>query len=160
MKLKIISGGQYGADMGGLCAARANGIETGGCAAKGFKTEDGDNTNLASVYNLIDKGFDYARRTEENVLRSDITLVFADKLDSPGTKKTIELCKIIGRPCIVNPPAFAVRDIIRPMQEILSEESTFTINVAGNRESVAPGIQKRTTNVLNSAFKMVKFLEV
>ena len=38
---KIISGGQTGADYGALLAAHALGLETGGWAPKGWRTEDG-----------------------------------------------------------------------------------------------------------------------
>ena len=38
---KIISGGQTGADLGALVGARRVGIETGGTAPKGFRTDRG-----------------------------------------------------------------------------------------------------------------------
>ena len=38
---KIISGGQTGADKGGLIAAKKANIKTGGIAPKGFMTEAG-----------------------------------------------------------------------------------------------------------------------
>jgi Circularly permutated YpsA SLOG family len=38
---RIITGGQTGADQGGLRAARAAGIATGGFAPKGWATETG-----------------------------------------------------------------------------------------------------------------------
>jgi hypothetical protein len=157
MKIKIISGGQTGADYGGLLAAKAYDIQTGGCAAKGFKTEVGFNTALGSFYNLEDKGLDYVDRTKENVRNSDMTLVFADNLNSAGTKLTIDTCAKLKKPCKINPAAFVIADIITKMRGILPDDASFTINVAGNRESVAPGIKERTERVLCGAFKMVKF---
>ena len=56
--LKIISGGQTGADTGGLIAAQKAGIRTGGCAPKGFITEDGSNPELGSVYGLYESNSD------------------------------------------------------------------------------------------------------
>jgi hypothetical protein len=44
--VKVISGGQTGADQGGLVAARTLKIETGGTAAKGWLTEDGPKRKL------------------------------------------------------------------------------------------------------------------
>lgn len=38
MLLKVISGGQLGADQAGLAAAKAVGIRTGGFAPKNYKT--------------------------------------------------------------------------------------------------------------------------
>ena len=157
MKLKVISGGQTGADIGGLRAAKAHGIETGGCAAKDYKIESGHLEELKTFYFLEDKGFDYVERTKENVRNSDITLIFADKLASPGTKLTIRTCRELKKPYKVNPAAYTVRDLILKMGSILPEENIFTINIAGNRESVAPGIRERTERVLWNAFKMVKF---
>ena len=127
-----------------------------GCAAKDCETENGHLEELKTFYFLEDKGFDYVERTKENVRNSDITLIFADKLASPGTKLTIRTCRELKKPYKVN-PAGTLRDLILKMGSILPEESTFTINVAGNRESVAPGIRERTERVLWNAFKMVKF---
>jgi hypothetical protein len=157
MKLKIISGGQTGADIGGLRAAKAHGVDTGGCAAKDCKTEDGYLTELITIYNLEDKGFDYAERTKENVRNSDITFIFADKLASPGTKLTIRTCREMKKPYKVNPAAYIIRDLILKMNNILPEDSIFIANVAGNRESVAPGIGRRTENIIWHALKMIKF---
>ncbi|HME98544.1 MAG TPA: putative molybdenum carrier protein, partial [Terriglobia bacterium] len=49
---KIISGGQTGADMGGLLAARELGIETGGMAPKGWLTENGPEEVLLRSFGL------------------------------------------------------------------------------------------------------------
>ena len=53
MVRKCISGGQTGADFAGLEAARICGILTVGTAPKGFRTLDGSNPDLGSVYGLI-----------------------------------------------------------------------------------------------------------
>lgn len=157
MKLKIISGGQTGADIGGLSAARSCNILTGGCAAKEFKTEDGHFTELESLYGLVDKGYDYVERTKENVRASDITLIFADKLGSAGTKLTIDSCKNFKKPYKVNPPAYVIEELLTKMGKILPEDAMFVINVAGNRESVAPGVCARTANVVSHAIHMWNF---
>ena len=85
--IKIISGGQTGADTGGLKAAHALGYKTGGHAAKGFITENGVNFDLRDKYGLSDKcGFSYAERTRENVKMSNVTFIFADYPRSAGTQ--------------------------------------------------------------------------
>ena len=50
---KIISGGQTGADMGALLAARDLGMESGGVAPKGWRTEDGPQETLLLSFGLI-----------------------------------------------------------------------------------------------------------
>ena len=51
MAILIISGGQTGADMAGLMAAKKVGFNTGGFAPKGFKTELSSNLMLNLIYN-------------------------------------------------------------------------------------------------------------
>lgn len=158
VNIKVISGGQTGADIGGLRAAKSYSIETGGCAVKGFRTETGTLKELKTVYNLDDdQGFNEVSRTIENVKRGDITIVFADNIESPGTRLTINTCKKLKKPYKVNPAAFVIADLITKMNEILPEDGVFVMNIAGNRESKAPGICARTERVLGASFKMVKF---
>lgn len=157
MKLKIISGGQTGADIGGLRAAKAHDIPTGGCAAKQFKTEDGYFKELETFYFLEDKGYDYVERTKENVRTSDLTLIFADHLESPGTKLTIRTCRELKKPYRVNPASYVILTVLSKMNKILDGDAVFVINIAGNRESVAPGIRERTERVVAGALKMWKY---
>jgi hypothetical protein len=100
---KIISGGQTGADMGGLIAAKRLRLKTGGCAPSGYKTERGVNKLLKDFYKLNDYGVSYAKRTSLNILDSHGTVIFADDLESPGTKLTINYCKKFNKPYIINP---------------------------------------------------------
>jgi hypothetical protein len=94
--LKVISGGQTGADIAGLVAAKRCGLDTGGFCANGFMTENGVKPEYAKMYNLVDNHYDYHRRTVENVKASDFTLIFADNVNSPGTKLTISACNSNG----------------------------------------------------------------
>ena len=82
--IKIISGGQTGADQGGLYGARDAGFPTGGYAPSGFLTEDGPEPELLKGFGLVDSGLDYTGRTELNVRESDITLWFGNT-GTPGT---------------------------------------------------------------------------
>jgi hypothetical protein len=159
MRIKIISGGQTGADLGGLIAAKAHGVETGGCAAKGYVTENGVNNELKTVYGLVDKGLDYVERTKENVKNSDVTLIFADKMMSAGTKLTVNTCKEHKKKFLQNPAAYEIEKLITKMSRILDEDAVFVINVAGNRESVAPGVCARTSNVVSHALCMAEFMK-
>lgn len=156
--IKIISGGQTGADIGGLRAATAYGIPTGGCAAKGYKTENGVSKEVETLYGLVDKGFDYVERTKENVRESDITLVYADNANSAGTKLTIDSCVKYKKPFRMNLPSFRICDLLKQMNQILPHDKVFVINIAGNRESVAPGIGERTERLVGDGLKMYKFI--
>ena len=75
MLTKIISGGQTGADQAALDAAIAMDIPHGGWIPKGRLTEVGP---LPEHYNLQEMPTkDYLKRTKQNVLDSDGTVVFS-----------------------------------------------------------------------------------
>ena len=75
MIIKIISGGQTGADRAALDVALKCGIPHGGSIPKGRKAEDGP---LPEIYRLQEMPIDsYEARTEQNVLDSDGTLIIA-----------------------------------------------------------------------------------
>lgn len=149
---RVISGGQTGADQGGLLAAYRFQLETGGTAPDGFYTDVG-NQPLLECLGLKAKG-DYRTRTIQNVRDSDGTVLLSLDLDSPGSTLTRNEAKRARRPFIeydITPvvtkyeelklgtatPA-DLRDIARPMCEGLHnwllENNVGVLNVAGNRE--------------------------
>ncbi|MDB4442216.1 putative molybdenum carrier protein [bacterium] len=72
---KIISGGQTGADRAALDVALKFDIPHGGWIPKGRKAEDG---TLSEIYKLKEMPTDsYPKRTEQNVIDSDGTLIVA-----------------------------------------------------------------------------------
>jgi hypothetical protein len=74
---KVISGGQSGSDLGGLKAAKAFMIETGGTAPKYYKTENGMDRSLGTIYGLKEStNMDYRHRTIDNIKDSDGTVLF------------------------------------------------------------------------------------
>jgi len=84
MVIKIISGGQTGADRAALDFAIKHNIPYGGWVPKGRKTEDG---TLPEKYNLQEMPtVQYANRTEKNILDSDGTLQ-ADMFKSSNMRK-------------------------------------------------------------------------
>ena len=91
---KIISGGQTGADKGGLIAAKKAKLKTGGIAPKGFMTEAGKDPSLKSEYGLRENfSDDLKERTLSNLRGAHCTIVFATKPGSRGTKFTIDSLK-------------------------------------------------------------------
>lgn len=152
-KLKIISGGQTGADMGALIAAKELGVETGGTAPKGYRTEKGKNPTLETVFGLEQSiSPDYPVRTVANVRDSDVSVVLSCDTQSAGTAQTISCCRNCKKDFTVNNPfnPFAVFEIYDFLQEKIaaSRKDTFVINVAGNRESVYPGIEAKVSEVM------------
>ena len=95
---KIISGGLTGADRGALDAAIKLGISHGGWIPKGRKTEDG---TLPEKYQLKEMSTSsYSKRTEQNIIDSDGTLVIANGKLTGGSALTQKLAKKHKRPCL------------------------------------------------------------
>lgn len=96
---KIVSGGQTGADQGGLAAAAQLGLETGGFAPPGYLTASGHNPALLrDVYGLVETSGGgssvarmYASRTQLNIADSQATVAFWLR-PSPGTDCTVGYC--------------------------------------------------------------------
>jgi len=93
---KVVSGGQTGADQGGLNAAQWAGIPTGGYAPLGWKTETGPNLGLAE-YGLVEwHTSSYKERTIANVELADGTLIFGKS--SAGSLFTAKECFRLKKP--------------------------------------------------------------
>jgi hypothetical protein len=88
----VISGGETGADKGGLLAARSLGVNTGGTAPKAFKTENGPDRTLAQ-YGLIEEpSMGFSDISMMNVEMSDGTIAFRLH-EGAGTDRTITYCR-------------------------------------------------------------------
>ena len=145
---KIISGGQTGADQGGLEAGKELGLQTGGTAPQMYMTELGACLKLRDTYGLTEGEYDiktYPKRTRKNVIDSDATVIFG-QVNEPGSKLTCDLCVALGKPWDVNPNRL-------DLQCLLSWHNVKVLNVAGNRESKSPGIQERVRNFLVDALR-------
>jgi hypothetical protein len=138
---KIISGGQTGADIAALKFAKQICIHTGGSAPRDFYTELGKMPDLKTLYGLKELQGNYDDRTKQNVIDADGTVIFAEKM-SDGSVLTIQFCINLNKPFIVNP---GPEEFI----QWLEESAIKTLNVAGNRESVSPGIEQRVIEFLS-----------
>ena len=155
----IISGGQTGADRGGLEAAKKLGIATGGWAPRGYVTENGRDLSLKDFELQTTRTWRYPPRTRLNVKESDATVVFGD-LDSPGCRLTVSLVKKMKKPWIHVPYEGRTNQTIRRSSLMLQQfiedhQNVKVLNVAGNRESKNPGIQEFTEAVLVRAFSVL-----
>lgn len=141
---RIVSGGQAGADRAGLDWALQHGVDHGGWCPKGRRSEDGA---IPAGYLLSETPLaGYLQRTEWNVRDSDATVIFTltDALDG-GSKKTAEFAEKRGRPCVHFRPG------VHPkfLAQFLARHRVTTLNVAGKRESAAPGIHRFVCQMLD-----------
>ena len=143
---EIISGGQTGADQGGLLAARAAGLLTGGTAPAKFMTANGPNP-LLRAFGLVAKG-NLQSRTMANIIDSDATVVLSADMASPGTVLTLRYCRERRKPCLAIDTSIAMTtfgdtggvltattdDWCEILNDFIRLHSVRTLNVAGNRE--------------------------
>lgn len=150
MDLKIISGGQAGADRAGLDFAIANGLPHGGWCPKGRIALDGP---LPARYQLQETPSpDYPQRTEWNVRDSDGTVVFtlAEKA-SGGSAKTLAVARRTGKPH--QHLHRGIADASRSLRAFIEAHNVAKLNVAGSSESKEPGVYAWTLEVLTAAWK-------
>lgn len=152
----IISGGQTGADRGGLIAAAALGLKRGGWAPLGWRAEDGVVPMEFRVGMLENGAAAYPVRTKANVSASGGTLIvsFGMLTDESGSMLTARIARTIGKPCLHMTISGAPHNSHfhgvggSRILAWLEEHKIRTLNVAGPRESREPGIQAATCAAL------------
>ena len=133
---RLVSGGQTGVDRAALDAAMALGIPCGGWCPRGRRAEGGP---IPLRYPLEETATSsYPQRTARNVRDSDGTLVLTRGVPRGGTALTVRLALRAGKP-------FRVLDLDDDplpsgVAEWIRRAAVRTLNVAGPRESEAPGI--------------------
>lgn len=144
---RIVSGGQTGVDRGALEAAIALGIAHGGWCPRGRLAEDG---TIPSRYDLVENdSSEYKVRTARNVEDSDATLILHERPLSGGTLLTKRIAARLGKPC----GCFRIGpESVSAIREWLSEIRPETLNIAGPRNSLAPGIEQRAEELLVQVF--------
>lgn len=155
-QITVISGGQTGADMGGLIGAASLGLPTGGTAAAGYITEAGSKKEELQKYGLKEgergntTAETYDKRTIENIRNSDGTAIFGD-VNSPGSRFTAKVAQSTGKPILhvtlqttLNQPQQAAEQL----RNFVESNNIQVLNVAGNRESFAPGLQVAVAQIV------------
>lgn len=149
--IRIVSGGQAGADRAALDAAIAKGIDHGGWAPRGRRAEDGA---VPQRYEMLETpSVEPRQRTEWNVRDSDATLIIASPPLRGGTKLTQELAADYARPCLlVNPTSGSIETIVDEIVAWLSATGAngATLNVAGPRATEDPGIYEKTYDIVTA----------
>ena len=134
--LRVVSGGQTGVDRAALDAALDAGLAVGGWCPAGRWAEDGP---IPARYPLRETArADPAERTRLNVRDSDVTLVLAPGPLAGGTALTVRAARGLGRPVRVVDPAREGAHTTATW--ITSLGAPLVLNVAGPRESEAPGV--------------------
>jgi hypothetical protein len=144
----LIAGGQTGADRAGLDWAIEQGVRHSVWCPRGRKTEDGV---LPDCYDLLETpASGYLQRTEWNVRDNDATLIFTlDDLLDGGSKRTAAFAESLGKPWLHVRPGVHPKYVAR----FLARHGVRTLNVAGKRESSAPGIGGLVRQVLSQAVR-------
>jgi len=149
MKLsRIISGGQTGADQGGVNAAIALKMPWGGSVPKGRLSENGPIPEKYDKFVEHEKDT-YPPRTWRNVRDSDGTAIFTIGPAERGSKLTIDFCKKQGRYWLH--VDLSKKDKLQAsamLRAWASRNKINVLNVAGNRESKSPGIGRQVELVL------------
>lgn len=150
---KIISGGQTGADRAALDVAIKLGIPHGGWIPKGRITEEGP---LPEKYQLQEMPTDrYQKRTEQNVIDSDGTLIICRSKPTGGSDYTRQMTLRHKKPLLhidLNlPTSYDAASLILSWANLHRIE---ILNVAGPRASKDPDIYKDAFRILKMAFKM------
>jgi hypothetical protein len=152
---RIVSGGQTGVDRAALDFAIAQGLDYGGWCPRGGWAEDAATPpGVLAAYPRLRQtpSADPAQRTRWNVRDSDATLIVVSYEDGPptgGTELTQRIADELARPLAildittVEPPA--------QLDELFASMPAAggTLNVAGPRESHAPGVGRATRDMLD-----------
>ncbi len=145
--MKIISGGQTGADRGALDAALARGGAVGGWCPKGRRAEDGV---IDDRYPLTETSrADYAQRTRFNVRDSDATLIVARRPLTGGTALTERLALACGKPCLVIHPGESP-DAVDVCRNWMEHHGVRVLNVAGPRHSTSVSAYSDTRRIMDA----------
>lgn len=152
MLKKLISGGQTGADQAGLDVAIKLGIPHGGWIPKGRMTEVGP---LPEKYNLQEMTTkSYPKRTEQNILDSDGTLIVSHGKLTGGSKLTVDLAQKHCRPFLhLDLTSMSMAYAGRMLVSWLADNGIKVLNVAGTRGSKDPEIYEGTVKLLEIALR-------
>jgi len=150
MVKKIISGGQTGVDQAALDVAIKLGISHGGWIPKGRLTENG---MLDDKYHLKEMETDnYNKRTEQNVIDSDGTLIISHGKLTGGSEYTRDMALSHERPCLhIDLNRIKSLQAAKQIKYWLAEHDIEVLNVAGPRASKDPSIYRSTADVLEKA---------
>jgi hypothetical protein len=141
---RIVSGGQTGVDRAALDAALLLNIACGGWCPSGRRAEDGIIPKRYPLEETPENS--YVQRTEWNVRDSNGTLILCRGKPAGGTAYTVDVTRQNGKPLmVVNLAGHSAPEDIRLW---LCKTQIEVLNVAGPRESQAPGIYEQALKLM------------
>lgn len=146
--MRIISGGQTGADRAAMDFALCNNIAVSGWCPMGCTAENGTiplRYPLSSSFSPLP-----LVRTEYNVLYGDATLILIFEAMDKGTRQTLDLARQYGKPVFVW--KIGVNNNYEQFHKWLDKNRVNVLNIAGPRESFQPGIYSESLNMLDRLF--------
>ena len=166
-RVTIFSGGQSGVDRAALEVAIELGLSYGGwCPRAGWAEDLVAPPGVRARFPMLREtpSADPRQRTAWNVRDSNATLVLDDDSTSPGTELTKVCAELIfQRPMLIVPmgTASAIDDARRWLETLVKmHESSLAVNIAGPRESEAPGISERASHTLRQIFRQPIELDI
>lgn len=147
--MKIISGGQTGADQAALDVAIALDMDYGGWLPRGRKTENGP---LPKTYRLKElQSHRYRDRTERNVIDSDGTLVCSFGPLTGGSALTAAFAVKHDRPLLhIDCEQLNHYRGVAAVERWLRSHKVQVLNVAGPRASGEPRIYQAVKTLLSA----------
>jgi hypothetical protein len=152
---KIVSGGQTGADIAGIDAAIAYKIPYGGWIPKGRLTEDGP---LPPEYQLQEMPTaSYPKRTAQNVIDSDGTVIFTHGALTGGSLLTRKKAVQHGRPVLhLDLARLTNEEAMHSLVDFIEQNDIEVLNVAGSRGSKDPELYDNVFKIMYSVLIMTQ----
>ena len=146
---RIVSGGQTGADQAALDVAIELAIPHGGWVPKGRRTERGP---LPEKYRMKEMPTDsYPKRTEQNVIDSDGTLIISHGGLKEGSDYTRMMAAKHGKPWIhIDADKHSVEVAVQMIRTWISGNDIEVLNVAGPPASKDTQIYTETKRILKA----------
>ncbi len=135
--VKIVSGGQSGVDRGALDATLAARFPCGGWCPSGRAAEDGPIPDRYPLSEMPNGG--YRKRTIQNVIDSDATLIIYFGILHGGTEQTMLHCIRRQKPYkLIDGDEIAPGRAAELAARFIAHHEVSVLNVAGPRSSQAP----------------------
>lgn len=148
--LRIVSGGQTGADRAALDWAMRRRVRYGGWCPKGRLAEDGV---IDPRYRLRETpSASYAERTEWNIRDTDGTVIISMKEGLVGgSLLTVNIARRLKKPLLHLCQSLHSADAAARLKAFIAKKKIQVLNVAGPRASEEPALARFVEQVLGDA---------